>query len=238
MSIEVRPTKFYQRCFAASDNRKHSSGFTMIELLIAMAVGLVLLAAVYSVFLVQNKELRNQEQITEMQQNARMAMEMISRDLMMAGFGGYNATAVLPRCVGTTTATNAPCVGITAANANSISFTMDVTDNAGTGGPDGDRDDANENITYDVYTSGGVPALGRKSSTTASKMPVVENVTNLSFTYLPATGTTATNNLADIRRIQISITTRTANVDPGTGNYRYFTLTSMVTPRNLLLPGF
>lgn len=208
----------------------------MIELLIAMAMGLILLAAVYSVFLVQNKELRNQEQITEMQQNARMAMEMISRDLMMAGFG-FNATTILPRCTGTTTATNAPCVGITAANANSISFTMDVTDNAGTGGPDGDRDDANENITYDVYTSGGVPALGRKSSTSASKMPVVENVSALSFTYLPATGTTATTNLADVRRIQISITTRTANVDPSTGNYRYFTLTSIVTPRNLLLPG-
>jgi len=238
MIMNVRFPHYRPRAFAALDGCPRRSGFTMIELLIAMAVGLVLLAAVYSVFLVQNKELRNQEQITEMQQNARMAMEMISRDLIMAGFGGYNATAILPRCTGTTTATNAPCVGITAANANSISFTMDVTDNVGTGGPDGDRDDANENITYDVYTSSGVPALGRKSSTSASKMPVVENVSALSFTYLPATGTTATANLADIRRIQISITTRTANVDPGTGNYRYFTLTSTVTPRNLLLPGF
>ena len=107
-----------------------------------------------------------------------------------------------------------------------------------TGGPDGDRDDANENITYDVYTSGGVPALGRKSSTSASRMPVVENVSALSFTYLPATGTTATTDLSLIRRVQISITTRTANVDPGTGNYRYFTLTSTVTPRNLMLSGF
>lgn len=224
--------------FPFADGRRRCAGFTMIELLIAMAMGLILLAAVYSVFLVQNKELRKQEQITEMQQNARMAMEMISRDLMMAGFGGYNATAILPRCAGTTTATNAPCVGITAANSNSISFTMDVTDNAGTGGPDGDRDDPQENITYNVYPSDGVPALGRKSSTSVNRMPVVENVSALSFTYLPATGTTATTNLADIRRIQISITTRTANVDPGTGNYRYFTLTSTVTPRNLLLPGF
>ncbi len=147
MIINVRFPHYCPCAFATPDGCSRRSGFTMIELLIAMAVGLVLLAAVYSVFLVQNKELRNQEQITEMQQNARMAMEMISRDLMMAGFGGYNATAILPRCTGTTTATNAPCVGITAANANSISFTMDVTDNAGTGGPDGDRDDANENIT-------------------------------------------------------------------------------------------
>lgn len=202
-------------------------GFTLIELMIAMAAGLVLLAAVYSVFLVQNKELRNQEQITEMQQNARMAMEMMSRDLMMAGYG---ARSSLPKCAGTTPATNA-CVGIRAANADSISFTMDVTDNVGTGGPDGDRDDANENITYDVNTSDGVPALRRNTQ------PVVNNVSALSFTYLPAPPT-GTINLADIERIQISITTRTANVDPGTGIYRYYTLTSIVTPRNLHLPGF
>jgi type IV pilus assembly protein PilW len=216
----------------------HPSGFTLIELMIAMVMGLVLLAALYSFFIFQNKELKKQEQITEMQQNARMAMDMISRDLAMAGFGGYNATAVLPRCTGTTTAANAPCVGITAANANSISFAMDVTGDTTTGGPDGDRDDANENITYDLYTSDGVPTLGRKSSTTAVKQPVLSYVSSLSFSYLPATGTTATTNLADIRRVQISITTRTANTDPDTGNYHYFTLTSIVALRNLQLPGF
>lgn len=223
---------------AVPEGLSHPSGFTLIELMIAMVMGLVLLAALYSFFIFQNKELKKQEQITEMQQNARMAMDMISRDLAMAGFGGYNATAILPRCTGTTTAANAPCVGITAANANSISFTMDVNDDASTGVPDGDRDDANENITYDVYTSGGVSTLGRKSSTSSVKQPVLSYVSSLSFTYLPATGTTATTNLADIRRVQISITTRTANVDPSTGNYLYFTLTSTVAPRNLQLPGF
>ncbi|HBL54102.1 MAG TPA: hypothetical protein DDZ34_08860 [Syntrophaceae bacterium] len=217
-----------------SNVKNKPTGFSLIELMIAMAVGLVLLAAVYSVFNMQNKELNKQEQITEMQQNARMAMAMISRDLTMAGYGPSS----MARCTGTTTATNAPCLGITAANANSISFTMDVTDASGTGVPDGDRDDAHENITYDVYTSSGVPALGRKSSTTANKMPVVENVSALAFTYLPATGTTATTNLSLIRRVQISITTRTANVDRNTGNYLYYNLVSVVAPRNLESSGF
>ncbi|KAF0157563.1 MAG: hypothetical protein FD159_1377 [Syntrophaceae bacterium] len=216
---------------------KHK-GFTLIELMIAMAVGLVLLAAVYSVFILQNKELNKQEQIAVMQGNARMAMDMMIKDIMMAGYAGYNSTIILTRCVGTTTATNAPCVGVTVANANTISFAMDVNDDSNSGSADGDRDDANENITYDLYTSGGVQVLGRKSSTSANKQPVVENVSALVFSYLPATGTTSTTNLANIRRIQISVTTRTANIDLNTGNYLYYNLISIVTPRNLQLPGF
>ncbi|MDD3259548.1 MAG: prepilin-type N-terminal cleavage/methylation domain-containing protein [Smithellaceae bacterium] len=207
-------------------------GFTLIELMIAMAVGLVLLAAVYSVFLVQNKELRNQEQITEMQQNARMAMEMMSRDLMMAGYG----PSTLTRCTGTTPTTkpaSSPysCLGIVVANINFVSLSADLNGN-------GVLTDAGENLTYDRYespTGSGNYALGRTSNGT--KNPVVDNVSALTFTYYKADGT-VTDDLSLIRNIKISITTRTANVDPSTGNYREFTLTSTVTPRNLMLSGF
>jgi type IV pilus assembly protein PilW len=202
-------------------------GFTLIELMIAMAVGLVLIAAVYSVFILQNKELNKQEQIAVMQDNARMAMDMMSKEIMLAGYG----PSIFARCAGTTTATNTPCLGITAANANAISFTLDLNG-------DGVHTDANENITYDLYTSGGVQVLGRKSSATANRQPVVEYVSALVFSYLPATGTTPTTNLASIRRIQISVTTKTANIDLNTGNYLYYNLVSIVTPRNLQLPGF
>jgi type IV pilus assembly protein PilW len=207
-------------------------GFTLIELMIAMAVGLVLLAAVYSVFLVQNKELRNQEQITEMQQNARMAMEMMSRDLMMAGYG----PSTLTRCTGTTPTTkpaSSPysCLGIVVANINFVSLSADLNGN-------GVLTDAGENLTYDRYespTGSGNYALGRTSNGT--KNPVVDNVSALTFTYYKADGT-VTDDLSLIRNIKISITTRTANVDPSTGNYREFTLASTVTPRNLMLSGF
>jgi prepilin-type N-terminal cleavage/methylation domain-containing protein len=43
--------------------RKGACGFTLVELLIAMAVGLIVLAAIYGVFTLQNKELKTQEQI-------------------------------------------------------------------------------------------------------------------------------------------------------------------------------
>lgn len=211
-------------------------GFTLIELMIAMAAGLVLLAAVYSVFLVQNKELRKQEQITEMQQNARMAMEMMSRDLMMAGYGPKSLTSPLTRCTGATPTTkpsSSPysCLGIVVANAGFISFSADLNGN-------GNLTEEGENLMYDRYQSGADSAnyaLGRTSNGT--KQPVVDHVSALAFTYLDAGGT-ATTDLSLIRKIQVSITTRTANVDPNTGNYRTFTLTSMVTPRNLMLSGF
>ena len=68
-------------------SKKGNRGFTLIELMIAMAVGLVLLGAMYGVFTMHNKTFGNQEQIAEMQQNARAAMDMMTRELRMAGFG-------------------------------------------------------------------------------------------------------------------------------------------------------
>lgn len=230
-------------------------GFTLIELLISMIVGLIVLGAVYSIFTIQNKQLNNQDQIVEMQQNARIAMNMMSKEIMMAGYG----RTTFAKCQGTTTASNAPCVGITAANADSISFAMDLN-------TDGDYDDPNENVSYFLDTSGSVPVLKRSPSTSASGQPVVENVTSLSFTYLDEAGASCTSlnsgepkgnssctgsgtpyacctgsttgTCNGIRTIQISITTRTAKIDPELGSYRTFTLTSYVTPRNLGLSGY
>ena len=225
---------------------KKNKGFTLIELLIAMAVGLVVLGAVYSVFIVQNKELNKQEQIAVMQQNARMAIDMMTREIMMAGYNQTTNPATITavsRCIGTVAATNMPCVGITSAGSNTIKFAADLNGN-GSITPDdpSDGDNANENIAYDADLSLGVKSLRRNSKYTksgSSYQPVVEYVDSLSFEYYDgATPPALTAILADIRRIQITVTTRTANIDPDTGDYRYYTLKSYVTPRNLGLTGY
>ncbi len=204
-------------------------GFTLIELMIAMVVGLVVLAATYSVFTVQNKTLLTQEKLASSYQNARIAMDMMIRDISMAGYNhtgtGSTVPTPLSRCAGTTTATNTPCAGITAANASSISLTMDVNS-------DGDHDDANENITYDVNTSDGVPALRRNTQ------PAVEYVDSLSFVYEDGAGNTP-KDLSQIRRVKITITTIAPTEDPSYtdpthgDHYRRYTLTGYATPRNL-----
>ena len=187
-----------------------TGGFSLVELMIAMAVGLVVLGAMYSVFTVQNKTFGNQEEIVAMQQNVRAGMDMVTREIMMAG---YNPTGGTPE------------PGIVTAGADSITFTMDITNTGGTGSPDGLTDGPNEYITYDLYDSDGIQALGRRSTSGANRQPVAENISSLGFTY-------GTGN----KVITITITGKTAKPDPAynaNGGYRTYTLTSVIAPRNL-----
>ena len=62
------------------------AGFTIIELLIAIALGLVILAGLFRTFKVQHDSYVIQDQVSAMQQNLRAAMYMITRDLQMAGY--------------------------------------------------------------------------------------------------------------------------------------------------------
>ncbi len=62
------------------------AGFTIIELLIAVALGLVILAGLFRTFKVQHDSYVVQDQVSAMQQNLRAAMHFIVRDLQMAGY--------------------------------------------------------------------------------------------------------------------------------------------------------
>jgi len=55
--------------------------------LIALCLGLILITAIYSLFVLQNHSYVNQNLTSEMQQNARMAMAILAADLRLAGFG-------------------------------------------------------------------------------------------------------------------------------------------------------
>jgi type IV pilus assembly protein PilW len=204
-------------------------GFTLVELLTALCVGLVVLAAFDAVYVIQNREFNRQEQIAEMQQNARMAMDLMSREIMMAGYG----PDTLARCKGTAMAANQPCVGITAANPNAISFTVDLDGDGSTQHP---THDPNENITYDLYASKGIQTLGRASNY-GSRQPVVENISVLAFAYLDSEGA-ETSDLAKISTVQIALTAQTAKKDPNSGSHRQYLLTSRVNIRNAGKAGF
>ncbi len=220
----------------------NASGFSLAELIVAMAVGLILLSAVYNLFSIQNKQLSNQEQLAELQQNARMGMDMLVRDIRMAG---YNPTGALPDCAGTLPSSliNANCMGLLNADSNVIQLNMDTTNTAGTGPPDGDTDGPNETLTYGLYTStaGGVSVqcLGRRTTADSNYQPVVENIQSLSFRYLGADGnelSSGQRQFQNIRGIEITLIARTAKSDPSYApnyGYRTYTLKSRVTPRNL-----
>lgn len=68
-------------------NVREDSGFTLIEILITMAVVSIIMVAVIAAFNIQQKSQVKQQLIAEVQQNARAAMYMIARDIRMTGFG-------------------------------------------------------------------------------------------------------------------------------------------------------
>lgn len=194
-------------------------GFTLVELLVAMAVGLIVLSATYGVFTLQGKTFSTQERVAEMQQNARAAMDFMTREIRMAGYDPTGSAGS----------------GIVSAGANAINFTLDTTSTYHGDAPDGDTSDANENITYSLYTADGIQKLGRKSTTNATNQPVAEHIQSLEFQYLDADGNT-TATIADIRKIRVTITAKTAKPDPDytlNGGYRTYALTSIIVPRNL-----
>lgn len=80
------------RCGTGS-HRPCNHGFTLIEVMVAVAISAIVIASVYSTFTSQYQSSIAQAQVSEMQQNARLAMDLISRDLITAGFG-KPATAV------------------------------------------------------------------------------------------------------------------------------------------------
>jgi len=194
-------------------DKNKESGFTLVELLIAMTIGLIILAALSSTFLMQRKAYDVQEQIVEMVQNVRAAMDMMTREIRMAG---YDPTGSAGSKIVSTTF-------------NSINFTLDITDDADTGHSDGDTGDSNENITYLLYITNSIQKLGRKSTATAIiTQPVAENIEDLQISQLG-------------NSINVVLIARTSKPDPDyihptyNDHYRRCALTSVITPRNLNL---
>lgn len=75
------------RSHLITDRFRARRGLTLIELLVAMAISGILIAAIYRTFIGQHRTYTVQEQIVDMQQNARVAISRMMREIRMAGFG-------------------------------------------------------------------------------------------------------------------------------------------------------
>lgn len=65
---------------------RREQGFTLVELLMAMLVSTVIMGAMYCAFHAQHRTQNAQEQVADMELNARLAMSMMAEDIRMAGF--------------------------------------------------------------------------------------------------------------------------------------------------------
>jgi len=81
--------------------RSGQQGVTLIELMIGAVVATTIIAAGYAVLTSSSKAMTTNEQTVETQQNVRVAMEFLYRDIRQAGFGmngpvGNCPTAIVP----------------------------------------------------------------------------------------------------------------------------------------------
>jgi type IV pilus assembly protein PilW len=189
-------------------SKPRNAGFTVVELLVAMALSGVVMASVYSSFSVQHKAYVAQEQIAAMQQNLRAALYLMEREVRMAGHDPAGASGT----------------GIVTANASSIRVRSDITDNAGTGAPDGDTGDVGEDITYALFDADGDGDmdLGRTDAAGGGMQPFAENIDALNFVYLDENGN-VTAVPSQIRSVQIAVIAKAGQPDPGYVNNDVYT---------------
>jgi len=153
-------------------------GFTLVELLVAMAMAAIVMAALYSSFKSQQDSYVSQEVVAEMQQNLRAALYMMARDIRIAGYDPSELADA----------------GIVSAGPNSINFTFDINDGIDNDADgtvdeidepiisDGDVADANENITYSLDTTdANNPKLVRDAG--GGDQPVSDYIDEVGFAY-------------------------------------------------------
>jgi prepilin-type N-terminal cleavage/methylation domain-containing protein len=172
-------------------------GFTLVEMVLALAISTIVLAAVYSVFTIANKNFTTQNAAANAQQNLRSAIRLMARDIRHAGLDPSGSDNF----------------GITYASGSKIRFTIDSDPF------NGDVDEANwEEITYDFQGNQVLQTLYETVTTsTADTAALIRNVTNLNFAYFDAnnadlidTGLSPPrvpdDKLTDIRTVEILIT--------------------------------
>jgi len=79
-------THFSKSIFVKNKSTQH--GVSLVELLIAMTLGLVLLAGMLTVFAGNKQSSELNTALAQIQENARFALSRMSRDMRMAGYQG------------------------------------------------------------------------------------------------------------------------------------------------------
>lgn len=198
---------------------KHNKGFTLVELLITMLIVGIITGAILSAYRTMQRSYIAQDQVVEMQQNLRNAMDFMVQQIRMAGYDPEGKAST----------------GIVVANRGKLQITTDVTGNLGTEDDgDGDHGDAGENLTFrfvpdingnatdagsDGIADAGVATFGYEDMNAANTYrDLAENVVAVEFNYIlkdnSQTLTPLAGEMDQIRFVQISLLVRADVIDP------------------------
>jgi prepilin-type N-terminal cleavage/methylation domain-containing protein len=238
----------------------NEKGVTLIELLVVLVISGIVVGGIYKVFIAQTRAYTAQDQVAEVQQDVRGAMEIMVRDIRMAGYQTNNFPAQYPN--GSLLISGQQIV--TPLNSNSIQvyYEYQYNPNSNPTGPQ---------VYAVTYSWTGTTLNRRLQIFDANANPVsdntsdlLDNVASLNFMYgvelnedgiingiNTATGIipdnpnapnypfltyTAVNGnaTAKILAVQIQLTANPASTDPDVNKIvSPRTLTSVVTPRNI-----
>jgi len=199
-------------------------GFTLLELLVAVALSVIIITAAYFFYSTQIKFRVTQERVTDMQQNLRASMVMLGNDIRMAGYDPEGTTKA----------------GIAAASAASLTFTFSLEPEANGRDDDGDdtvdeADEASfpmtlETLSYTLNDEDHDGDMDLVRIVGGSRVVVGENMEALELNYVLEDGSTtsAPTDRNRVVAVRIALLARSRTADPGFSNgvtYRGYTKT-------------
>jgi type IV pilus assembly protein PilW len=170
-----------KKCVAKMTNK---GGYTIVELLVAIAISGIFMGAIYSAYTSQQRATLGQEQVSAMQRNLRSAMYYMEKEIRMAGCDPTGKAGA----------------GITTAGVNTISFTED-----------GDGDGAVTNMAYSLSGS-DLLRNGQRIAENIDAINFV--YLDGEGTRLDDGGGNVTDHRDEIRSAQDTVVARTGKEDP------------------------
>jgi len=205
----------------------NDQGFTLVEVLFASALFAIVLAGVYVIYNTNQATYTRGEGRADLQQNARVALDEMTRELLMAG---YDPTRVLANPGGYSGLTLGD-FAMQSLAASTVRFLADVNGDGDTDVVEFSYNPTHKRITRQIW------ALNGTAFSTAGAQAITEDntINSLTFTYYDDTNSQIPS--ADygtkqhaIRRIEVSFS---ATVKVGSQGAQSFSLNSSICPRNL-----
>jgi prepilin-type N-terminal cleavage/methylation domain-containing protein len=125
------------------------AGFTLVELIIVMGILGIVITAVYSLYLTHERSAYTQDEVVEVQQNVRIAMDSITRDIRNAG-------TLIPRTDNPATASNIENSSVGSAGPNFLTLNM------------ASSQEGYAWVTTDLYLAGATSDFSLNADSTAS----------------------------------------------------------------------
>jgi type IV pilus assembly protein PilW len=213
--------------------KQNDQGFTLVELMITLAMSGIIIAAIYSAYIIQQKTYYTQGQVVEMQQNIRAGLEMMVGEIRIATYDPDGKAGA----------------SIIDATSSRLEFTSNLNANI----PDTDLLDADEHVTFclnatavgdaDGCDDDGI-ADGTSGSLVRNGQAIAEGIQAIELYYilddatehLPPTKT-LTPDFKKIQAVQITLLAVSSQRDPKYTNTETYVTGSGVNWTPTLLSG-